>query len=290
MTATYGADGTGTELFKTSAKVSKCAEDIQFYYDQDAATKIRLTYSGTGYTHSTIKIDYSADIAENMVTGMAESGAIKEGETLDLKATVSTKYLNTMSTPITWQSSSPTVAEVSNDGIVTGKSAGTAIITATCGIVSKTCNVEVAAKPVGNPVAGETYTYNLCDSSNLKASGSTEDGFFAWSDANPGSGHGLQGGKGTLKVAGNVKITLGFCQYGSGTMAIKEGTKVLTSMSPLGKSKEGGTLDCCAKGKTPVFDNTTSISYNYTVEAAELSLEWDGNVYFEGIKVEPLTN
>lgn len=158
ITATYGADGTGTELFKTSAKVSKCAEDVQFYYDKDAATKIRLTYSGTGYTHSTIKIDYSADIAENTVTDMSltESLSLEVGKTFELEAIVFTKYLNSMSSipTVSWQTNDKEVATVEN-GVVTGVKAGTTSITTTCNGISKTCQVTVT-----EPVAGTT-TYDF---------------------------------------------------------------------------------------------------------------------------------
>ena len=143
-------------------------------------------------------------------------------------------------------------------------------------------DLEALRTRLKNPLAGETYTYNLCDPSNLKDSGSTKDGFFAWGGASPASGHGLQGGNGTLKVAGNVKIIFGGCAFGSGKITIKNGD---TELSVLTTAKKD---TCCAKGKTPDF--TKSDSYDYTGEAAELSLEWEGSVYLEGIKVEPLNN
>ena len=47
--------------------------------------------------------------------------------------------------PVTWSSSASTVASVSDDGLVTGLSEGSATITATCGAFSATCSVTVSA-------------------------------------------------------------------------------------------------------------------------------------------------
>ena len=135
------------------------------------------------------------------------------------------------------------------------------------------------------PVEGTTYEYNLCTSDNLKAAGSTSDELFSWTGANSGSGHGLQGGTGTLKVAGNVKITAGLCQYGSGTIKVTNGE---TEVASLTVSKM---TSCYAKGiSDPTFDTTTnSQSFTYTGDPTELTLVWSSNVYLEGIKVEPVT-
>ena len=134
------------------------------------------------------------------------------------------------------------------------------------------------------PVAGQTYTYNLCTAENLKNAGSTSDGLFSWSGSNSGSGHGLQAGSGTLKVAGNVKITVGLCKYGSGTITVKNGDTEVTSLT-VEKMPS-----CYAKGiASPEFDSTNSQSFTYTGSAAELSFEWSKNVYLEGIQVEPVS-
>lgn len=141
----------------------------------------------------------------------------------------------------------------------------------------------ISAEAGSFPVAGQTYTYNLCSSENLKAAGSTSDELFSWSGANPGSGHGLQAGTGTLKVAGNVKITVGLCKYGSGTIIVKNGETEVASLTVVKMT------NCYAKGiATPEFADDNSQSFTYTGNATELTLEWSSNVYLEGIQVEPL--
>lgn len=134
------------------------------------------------------------------------------------------------------------------------------------------------------PEEGETYEYNLCSSENLKAAGSTSDELFSWTGASASSGHGLQGGTGTLKVAGNVKITAGLCKYGSGTLTVTNGD---TAVETLTISKMAS---CYAKGvSSPSFDDTNSQSFTYTGDATELTLVWSSNVYLEGLKVEPVS-
>lgn len=126
------------------------------------------------------------------------------------------------------------------------------------------------------------YEYNLCTSENLKAAGSTSDELFSWTGANPGSEHGLQAGEGILKVAGNVKITVGLCKYGLGTITVTNGDSQVAELS-IAKM-----TNCYGKvNTTPVFDSTNSQSFTYTGDAAELKFVWTSQVYLEGIKVEP---
>ncbi len=134
------------------------------------------------------------------------------------------------------------------------------------------------------PVEGETYEYNLCSTDNLKAAGSTSDELFSWTNANFSSGHGLQGGTGTLKVAGNVKITAGLCKYDSGTLTVTNGETAVAELTVVKMTA------CYAKGvSSPTFDDTNSQSFTYTGDATELTLVWSGNVYLEGLKVEPIS-
>ena len=142
----------------------------------------------------------------------------------------------------------------------------------------------ISAEAGSFPVAGQTYTYNLCSSDNLKAAGSTSDELFSWSGANPGSGHGLQAGTGTLKVAGNVKITVGLCKYGQGTLTVKNGETEVANLTVVKMTS------CYAKGVSePAFSADNSQSFNYTGSATELTFEWSSSVYLEGVQVEPLT-
>lgn len=136
LTGTYGADGTGNSLFTTSAKAdaSNEGENLQFYYDGTSATKIRITASGTAYTHTTLKVTYVSETPTNEITGVTVAlkkdnlATISKDGTTNLEATVTPKYLNTFDTTYEWKSSDETVATVDSNGTVTGKAAGTANI------------------------------------------------------------------------------------------------------------------------------------------------------------------
>lgn len=77
-----------------------------------------------------------------------ETAVVLVGDTLELTA-AKVPSTTTDKTEITWESSDETVATVSAAGVVTGKKAGTATITATCGDFSAECKVTVTmeAKP-----------------------------------------------------------------------------------------------------------------------------------------------
>lgn len=78
------------------------------------------------------------------VTGVALSKTeltIENGESETLTATVSPS--NATDKTVTWTSNNATVAEVSADGVVSAKSEGEAVITATCGTKTATCKVTV---------------------------------------------------------------------------------------------------------------------------------------------------
>ena len=144
------------------------------------------------------------------------------------------------------------------------------------------CKTVISGEAGSFPVVGQTYTYNLCASENLKNAGSTSDELFSWSGSNAGSGHGLQAGTGILKVAGNVKITVGLCKFGSGTITVKNGDEEVASLTVIKMA------NCYAKGVTPEFRADNSQSFDYKGSATDLTFEWSKNVYLEGIQIEPL--
>ncbi len=71
-------------------------------------------------------------------------GRIAPGETLQLKAVLSPDGVNQT---VTWESDKPACATVSESGLVTGMSQGTAVITAWAGSVRDRCNVTVTPEP-----------------------------------------------------------------------------------------------------------------------------------------------
>lgn len=70
-----------------------------------------------------------------------ESAELKIGETVQLEATVLPEDATDKS--LTWNSSNPNIAGVSAEGLVTAVSAGTAIISVSCGEASASCEVKV---------------------------------------------------------------------------------------------------------------------------------------------------
>ena len=163
ITGTYGADGTGTTLFTTDASCSSDGESVKFYYDGTSATKIRLTYSASAYTHSFIKIEYTSDTLANEVTSVSLTGedSVAKDSNVTLTATVSAKYLNTLSSSVEWTSSNNNVATVAN-GVVTGVAAGTATITASAG--GKSATKDVTVTEAAFDASSATVTWDLTPS------------------------------------------------------------------------------------------------------------------------------
>ena len=95
-----------------------------------------------GEVSATCVITVSAPIieAEKIVLNL-ESAELNIGETVQLEATILPE--DTTDKSLSWNSSDPNVATVSDNGLVKAISAGTVIITATCGEVSATCEIIV---------------------------------------------------------------------------------------------------------------------------------------------------
>lgn len=100
--------------------------------------------------------------AEEIILSVSEATIpINETVTIDAKVLPA----ETSDKSITWISSNPGVAEVSEEGIVKGISIGTATITAMCGTVSATCTVTVSeASEINSVTAVQSHkiqVYNL---------------------------------------------------------------------------------------------------------------------------------
>ena len=76
--------------------------------------------------------------------------SMNAGSTYALKTTIAPD--NAMNKMITWKSSAPSIAGVSDSGVITALKTGEATITAQCGEVSSTCHVTVSASGLEDPV------------------------------------------------------------------------------------------------------------------------------------------
>ena len=113
---------------------------------------------------------------ENRVTSVTLSSyaeAMDRGDTLTLTATV---LPNDATYPaVTWTSSKPSVATVSQSGVVTAVGEGTATITATADGVSNTCRVEVENRVVSVTLSSMSEAMDRGDTLTLTAAVSPDD-------------------------------------------------------------------------------------------------------------------
>jgi len=118
-----------------------------------SATITATATDGSGKSASCTVI--VAPILATSVTLNRTSASINPGETVQLTATVLPE--NTYNKAVTWKSSNTTVATVTNDGKVTGKTTGSCIITCTTADGSNksaTCAITV------NPILATSVTLN----------------------------------------------------------------------------------------------------------------------------------
>lgn len=93
---------------------------------------------------------------------LTESAEVGTDRMVELETKVTPRYLD--SYEITWSSSNETVAQVNKNGVVTGRTAGTATITATCksGDVTLTATCDVTVKN-STPLADGTEYFRRTD-------------------------------------------------------------------------------------------------------------------------------
>ena len=137
-----------------------------------------------GEVSATCKVTVNPVMATSVVLDK-ESMELVIGENKTLTATVEPE--NTTDKTIVWSSSNEEVAAVSEDGVVTAISVGTATITAKCGEVSAICNVTV--KPIlatSIILNKETLELVIGENETLAAAidpESTTDKTIAWSSS-----------------------------------------------------------------------------------------------------------
>ncbi len=131
--------------------VSVCLDgrtDKMYIVDPNEASAVELGAFAPGVAPVVALYQYDR-ISELTVKVRPAQSEIYVGETVKLTASV---YPTDMAGEVTWSSDRDDVAEVDADGVVTGKSAGTAVITATYGDASASCTVTVkglATAPAG---------------------------------------------------------------------------------------------------------------------------------------------
>ncbi len=137
-TVTWSSQDSGIATVSNSGLVHGIAEGT-----------VRITATSTVDGSKSGFLDVTVSAGQiNSVTVTGGSTKVKEGQTLQLTATVS--KTGVVSDAVTWSSSSEAVATVSSSGLVTGVSAGSATITATS---------------VADPSKFGTYNIQVTDSS-----------------------------------------------------------------------------------------------------------------------------
>lgn len=154
------------------------------------------------------------------------------GDTIQLTAT------STDGSAVTWESSNPAVASVS-DGLVTGVAKGDVIIMASTSSVMAVCNIKVNEAPKGGASDPETLVLSLAklnlevgNSVTLVATSSVDGAQIIWDSTNPAVAS-VSDGKVTAKTAGKTTITVT-----TGT-AMASCEIVVTAGLPDGSYKDG---------------------------------------------------
>lgn len=177
-TLRWYSDNERVAIVDTQGKVTALAAG-------NAGIRAKTTNGVEGICLVTVRnpIVYPASISLN--TTEAE---IEEGETLQLAATV--KPDDTTDKSVSWTTSQPNVATVSETGLVTGLSQGATVITATCGSVRATCIVTVRKAYVavtGVELNLTTLTIREGDEAKLEATvmpANATDARVTWSSDN----------------------------------------------------------------------------------------------------------
>ncbi|PYP01108.1 MAG: hypothetical protein DMD57_15010 [Gemmatimonadetes bacterium] len=180
------------------------------------------------------------------------TAALPVGGTVQLTVTLSDANDNTLTgRPVAWSTSAPTVATVSRSGLVTGKAAGSATITATSEGKTGSAAVTVTLVPVASVVVSPaTLTLPVGSAAQLivtlkDASGRTLTGRpVAWTSSAPTVATVSPSGLVTANVVGAATLTA--------TSEGRSGTSALTVLAPSSSgSVPDPTLLPVASGQAP---------------------------------------
>lgn len=143
------------------------------------------TYQATSIWKDFKKLKPLSELPVAAEIKLPASITIGQGDIYEMEATVLPE--NTFDKAVTWSSSNKLVAYVSNAGIVTGIGVGTAIITATCGDVTATCEVAIKPAPSNIKLNYNSFTLGEGENFQLEATVLPEDAIdkpVIWSSSN----------------------------------------------------------------------------------------------------------
>ncbi|MFT0899641.1 Ig-like domain-containing protein [Candidatus Methanoprimaticola sp. MG2] len=202
--------------------------------------------------------------------------SLKVGEAYALKATVSPD--NAADKTLLWTSSNPAVASVSSSGVVTGISAGTAVITVSTkdGSVTETCDVKVVPLATSVSFVGDETSYlNKGDTLTLNAVTEPVGAKLVFKSSDPSVASVSSSGVVKALKAGTAVITV----TASGTQLEDTCTIVVTDVTVDVKTEEDGT-------KTTIETSETILSETSTVKRESVTkTDVDGNVTGSTTKV-----
>jgi hypothetical protein len=138
----YGAPQVGAQMTSTSWTQSG---DIVFTMGANNTSATLAAWTGNGSAAYFDDFTITRIIPVNSLKVTPAIAAVESGGTQQL--TTATSPVNATIQTVTWSSSNPAVATVSNTGLVTGVSTGTAIITATGTSSGKTATATVTVDP-----------------------------------------------------------------------------------------------------------------------------------------------
>ena len=184
--------------------------------DQGEVTAVRagnctITATAGGKSAACTVTVSTQEIPVERITLSSTSLSLKEGDSHRLTATVTPS--DATDSQVTWSSSDPSVATVSDQGEVTAVRAGNCTITATAGGKSATCTVTVSAKEI--PVeritlSSTTLSLKEGDSHILTATvtpSDATDSQVTWNSSDPSVATVSDQGEVTAVRAGNCTIT-----------------------------------------------------------------------------------
>ncbi|NJD11321.1 MAG: hypothetical protein FIB01_13095 [Gemmatimonadetes bacterium] len=210
----------------------------------------------------------------------SSSGSLQVGETLALTAQCKGPNGENLSArPITWSSSSPTVASVAN-GTVTALAAGQTTITASCGSRSATASVTVVSRPVltvngtGNGAGAVSGTGIACNIAAGAASGDCTETYNGGTavvlTATPAASSNFATWSGACTGNGNCSFTIGQNSTVTARFDLKT-FSIAVSAGTGGTATGGGTFNY---GASVTVTATAAVGYrfvNWTEGGTEVS-------------------